>query len=128
MINVLKKARVKKLYTLLSLFMLPLFFALPRTRCSMAATSATTFLFTFTKRRQTSFSIRSSTVYAECQPRRKGCCSHIMQKKVNVPTKTCVVCLRPFTWRKKWERCWDEVTTCSKRCNNERRKNNKSSG
>ena len=26
------------------------------------------------------------------------------------------------TWRKKWERVWDEVTTCSKRCNSERRR------
>ena len=33
-------------------------------------------------------------------------------KKENLPTKTCVVCNRPFTWRKKWERCWDEVLTC----------------
>ena len=40
-----------------------------------------------------------------------------------VPTKICVTCDRPFTWRKKWERCWDEVTTCSKRCNAERRRN-----
>lgn len=40
----------------------------------------------------------------------------------NLPTKVCVVCNRPFTWRKKWERCWDEVTTCSKRCNAERKK------
>merc|ERR1719440_1649236 len=39
----------------------------------------------------------------------------------NVPMKDCVVCGRPFTWRKKWEKCWDEVTTCSKRCNAERR-------
>lgn len=43
----------------------------------------------------------------------------------NLPTKTCVVCGRPFTWRKKWERCWDEVTTCSKRCNAERKKENR---
>jgi hypothetical protein len=41
--------------------------------------------------------------------------------KANLPSKVCVVCTRPFTWRKKWERCWDEVTTCSKRCNGERR-------
>lgn len=26
-------------------------------------------------------------------------------KKENLPTKVCVVCDRPFTWRKKWERC-----------------------
>jgi len=36
-----------------------------------------------------------------------------------------VVCNRPFTWRKKWERCWDEVTTCSRSCNNQRRLQNK---
>ncbi|KAG8458292.1 hypothetical protein KFE25_005139 [Diacronema lutheri] len=41
--------------------------------------------------------------------------------KANLPSKVCVVCNRPFTWRKKWERCWDEVSTCSKRCNGERR-------
>lgn len=42
-------------------------------------------------------------------------------KKENLPTKICVVCERPFNWRKKWERCWDEVTTCSKSCNRKRR-------
>lgn len=42
-------------------------------------------------------------------------------KKEHLPSKICVVCERPFTWRKKWERCWDEVTTCSKSCNAKRR-------
>ena len=37
-------------------------------------------------------------------------------KKENLPSKLCVVCQRPFTWRKKWERCWEEVKYCSKRC------------
>ncbi|MFN5726211.1 MAG: DUF2256 domain-containing protein, partial [Pseudanabaena sp.] len=23
-----------------------------------------------------------------------------------LPSKDCVVCGKPFTWRKKWERCW----------------------
>jgi hypothetical protein len=46
-------------------------------------------------------------------------------KKENLPQKMCVVCNRPFTWRKKWERCWDEVTTCSKSCNAKRKKNNR---
>lgn len=41
--------------------------------------------------------------------------------KGNLPQKDCVVCGRPFTWRKKWERSWDEVTCCSKKCNAERR-------
>ena len=48
-------------------------------------------------------------------------------KKENLPSKMCVVCGRPFTWRKKWERVWDEVTTCSKSCNR-KRKNDRSRG
>jgi len=36
--------------------------------------------------------------------------------KANLPEKICAACKRPFTWRKKWERCWDEVQTCSNRC------------
>ncbi|MFD1436850.1 DUF2256 domain-containing protein [Acinetobacter terrae] len=24
--------------------------------------------------------------------------------------------MRPFSWRKKWQRCWDEVRYCSERC------------
>jgi hypothetical protein len=42
-------------------------------------------------------------------------------KKENLPTKICVTCKRPFTWRKKWEDVWEEVTTCSKSCNRQRR-------
>ncbi|CAM4202617.1 DUF2256 domain-containing protein [Psychrobacter arenosus] len=37
-------------------------------------------------------------------------------KKVNLPQKTCPVCQRPFTWRKKWERDWEQVIYCSERC------------
>eukprot|EP00979_Chaetoceros_neogracilis_P001451 scaffold249_cov262-Chaetoceros_neogracile.AAC.18 len=48
-------------------------------------------------------------------------------KKENLPTKTCITCERPFTWRKKWEKCWDEVTACSKSCNRKRRQHNSSS-
>jgi len=43
-------------------------------------------------------------------------------KKDNIPSKICVTCGRPFTWCKKWERCWDELTTCSKSCNAARRR------
>ncbi|WP_240001872.1 DUF2256 domain-containing protein [Parvibium lacunae] len=25
-------------------------------------------------------------------------------------------CGRPMTWRKKWEKVWDEVKYCSERC------------
>ncbi|NOU49109.1 DUF2256 domain-containing protein [Pseudoalteromonas sp. JBTF-M23] len=38
-----------------------------------------------------------------------------MNKKY-LPTKTCAVCLLPFSWRKKWQRDWDKVKYCSKRC------------
>ncbi|MFZ4685521.1 MAG: DUF2256 domain-containing protein [Hyphomonadaceae bacterium] len=41
--------------------------------------------------------------------------------KADLPSKPCVGCRRPFTWRKKWERCWDEVKFCSERCRRERR-------
>ncbi len=37
-------------------------------------------------------------------------------KKVNLPQKICPVCKKPFTWRKKWEKNWDNVVYCSERC------------
>ncbi|MCH2044603.1 MAG: DUF2256 domain-containing protein [Saprospiraceae bacterium] len=43
-------------------------------------------------------------------------------KKQDLPQKICPVCERPFTWRKKWEKVWDEVRYCSQRC--KRNKNN----
>ncbi|MEL7541200.1 MAG: DUF2256 domain-containing protein [Pseudomonadota bacterium] len=42
-------------------------------------------------------------------------------KKQNLPTKTCPVCERPFAWRKKWARNWDEIVYCSERCRRTRR-------
>jgi hypothetical protein len=36
--------------------------------------------------------------------------------KANLPEKNCQHCQRPFAWRKKWWRCWDEVKYCSERC------------
>ncbi|MFM8413492.1 MAG: DUF2256 domain-containing protein [Planctomycetota bacterium] len=32
------------------------------------------------------------------------------------PTKICVACGRPFEWRRKWARCWEQVKFCSDRC------------
>ena len=32
------------------------------------------------------------------------------------PTKQCAGCGRTITWRKKWERDWDQVRWCSERC------------
>ena len=43
-------------------------------------------------------------------------------KKADLPAKTCPICNRPFTWRKKWERVWDEVKYCSDRCRGDARK------
>jgi hypothetical protein len=37
-----------------------------------------------------------------------------------LPTKPCAVCGRTITWRKKWERTWDEVRYCSDRCRSRR--------
>ncbi|MAO44607.1 MULTISPECIES: DUF2256 domain-containing protein [Leeuwenhoekiella] len=37
-------------------------------------------------------------------------------KKANLPEKICVVCKKPFAWRKKWEKNWDDVKYCSERC------------
>lgn len=42
-----------------------------------------------------------------------------MRKKSDLPTKVCPVCGRPFAWRKKWERVWDDVKYCSDRCRSE---------
>jgi len=39
-----------------------------------------------------------------------------MRRKSDLPTKVCAVCGRPFTWRKKWEKVWDEVRYCSDAC------------
>lgn len=39
-----------------------------------------------------------------------------MRKKSDLPEKVCIVCGRPFAWRKKWEKVWDEVKYCSDGC------------
>jgi hypothetical protein len=39
-----------------------------------------------------------------------------MHSKPHLPTKICVACGRPFAWRKKWARDWDQVLYCSDRC------------
>ncbi|MFZ4071464.1 MAG: DUF2256 domain-containing protein [Caulobacterales bacterium] len=36
--------------------------------------------------------------------------------KGNLASKPCAACLRPFTWRKKWERDWNQVKFCSDKC------------
>jgi hypothetical protein len=44
-----------------------------------------------------------------------------MRKKADLPSKTCACCGRPFVWRKKWAKVWDEVRYCSDRCKGEKR-------
>jgi len=39
-----------------------------------------------------------------------------MRRKADLPTKTCAVCGRPFAWRRKWAKVWDEVRYCSDAC------------
>jgi hypothetical protein len=41
-----------------------------------------------------------------------------MRKKADLPAKICQTCGKPFVWRKKWEKVWDEVKYCSDRCRN----------
>ena len=36
--------------------------------------------------------------------------------KQHLSTKICPVCQLPFTWRKKWEKNWDNVKYCSEKC------------
>ncbi len=36
--------------------------------------------------------------------------------KQDLPNKMCEVCKRPFAWRKKWEKVWEEVKFCSDKC------------
>ena len=36
--------------------------------------------------------------------------------KRDLPSKLCLVCQRPFSWRKKWARDWDAVIYCSDKC------------
>ncbi|MGY0616986.1 DUF2256 domain-containing protein [Vibrio sp. FJH11] len=40
--------------------------------------------------------------------------------KPKLPTKTCPVCGRPFSWRKKWAKDWADVVYCSERCRRSR--------
>ncbi|MFZ7089556.1 DUF2256 domain-containing protein [Primorskyibacter sp. 2E233] len=42
------------------------------------------------------------------------------RKKADLPGKPCATCGRPFAWRRKWAKVWDEVRYCSDRCRRER--------
>jgi len=36
--------------------------------------------------------------------------------KINLDKKYCIVCKKPFNWRKKWEKVWKNIKYCSKKC------------
>ncbi|MBS0192276.1 MAG: DUF2256 domain-containing protein [Planctomycetes bacterium] len=40
----------------------------------------------------------------------------------HLPTRLCEACLREFSWRKKWERDWEHVKFCSRRCASAKRR------
>jgi hypothetical protein len=39
-----------------------------------------------------------------------------MKRKSDLPQKTCATCGRPFVWRRKWTKDWEEVRYCSDKC------------
>jgi hypothetical protein len=41
--------------------------------------------------------------------------------KSNLPTKICENCQRPMEWRKRWEKNWQDVKYCSKKCRREKK-------
>lgn len=43
-----------------------------------------------------------------------------MPARASLPTKDCAVCARVITWRKKWERDWEQIRYCSDACRRRR--------
>ncbi|MCW4150981.1 DUF2256 domain-containing protein [Halomonas sp. 18H] len=42
-------------------------------------------------------------------------------RKPHLPTKICPICEKPFAWRRKWARDWENVIYCSQRCRRQAR-------
>jgi hypothetical protein len=53
---------------------------------------------------------------ADARPRPISHAMPKMRRKADLPTKTCPVCGKPFAWRKKWAKVWEQVRYCSERC------------
>ncbi|MQT12193.1 DUF2256 domain-containing protein [Rhizobiales bacterium Sp-1] len=51
-----------------------------------------------------------------------------MGRKSELPQKICVVCGRPFAWRRKWARDWERVLYCSDRCRTAGRRSGRGHG
>ena len=49
----------------------------------------------------------------------------MVHKKINLPEKRCERCGRPFAWRKKWAKVWEQVRFCSDRCKRDGQKQGK---
>ena len=45
-----------------------------------------------------------------------------MHRKALLASKDCLICGRPFVWRKKWAKDWEHVKYCSERCRRHRAK------
>ncbi|MFM8573453.1 MAG: DUF2256 domain-containing protein [Pirellula sp.] len=54
-----------------------------------------------------------STVWSSCQV---GVTKGMSHQKPHLPEKICQVCGKPFAWRKKWAKDWEQVRYCSERC------------
>lgn len=42
------------------------------------------------------------------------------RRKADLPVRICATCGRPFAWRRKWAKVWEEVRHCSERCRRNR--------
>ena len=40
--------------------------------------------------------------------------------KTYLDQKICTICEKPFTWRKKWSKNWDNVKYCSSKCKSQK--------
>ena len=47
--------------------------------------------------------------------------SFMKGNKDYLPKKDCLVCEKPFTWRKKWEKNWGNVKYCSRKCKSQKK-------
>lgn len=52
---------------------------------------------------------------------RRASTSAFRGNKQSLPSKPCVACGRPMTWRRRWAHDWDEVKFCSQACRKARR-------
>jgi len=43
-------------------------------------------------------------------------------KKPHLPQKQCPICKLNFSWRKKWEKNWENIIYCSERCRKNKNK------